>query len=374
MRSAIKVLIGLFAVFCLIQAASASVNYKITGTPDINPTSGDLSPGESVTVSVVLVLQDYGDYSFPEDHSLELYTELENPTWSYYIVVGGHTSDNPRTVKSRYLTIDGFDLSYSSDTDVSVKVALEGDAPTVTATQDKTMIRIRQIDDDDDMVDDSEYILKRTVVNPQDVQTDLAATQASLTALKASIDQQLAAGVDTTEAQTKYDAAKAAINSASATSDFAVAKNYLTTAKTAITAATTALSKAEAQKQIDDAQAAINQIDEVITYFEVNRSMGTDQRVLNLKTQRDLAAQALSTTNDQMSAGNYDAAIIKGADAVQKAQSTLTLATQLKSEIGEGISLNFGSLPLYIGAGVLVVLIVGGIIYLRKKKRWDELG
>ncbi|MDK2974404.1 MAG: hypothetical protein PWP08_775 [Methanofollis sp.] len=373
MRSAIKIIIWLFAVFCLIQAASASVNYKVTGTPDVNPASGDLSPGESVTVNVVLDLVDSGSYTFPEDHRLALYTELSNPVWRYYIEVGGH-SDQPRALKGYSPQIDGFILSYPEDTDVSVRIALSGDAPTATATQDKVLLRIRQIDDDDDVVDDSEYIIKRTVVNPQDVQADLAATQASLTELKASIDEQLAAGVDTTAAQAKYDAAKAAINSASATSDFAAAKNYLTTAKTAIAAATAALSQAEAQKEIDDAQTAINQIDGIITYFEVNRSMGTDQRVLNLKTQRDLAAQALSAANDQMSAGNYEAAAVKGADASEKAQSTLTLATQLREEIGGGFSLNLGSLPLYIGVGVLIVVIIVGIIYIRKKKRWDELG
>jgi hypothetical protein len=77
-----------------------------------------------------------------------------------------------------------------------------------------------------------------------------------------------------------------------------------------------------------------------------------------------------------MNAKNYDAARIKGVDANQKAQSTLTLATQVREEIGEGLSLNIGggSFLLYIGAGVLIVLIIGGIIYIRNRKRWDELG
>lgn len=376
MRSAIKVFIGLLAILCLIQAASASVNYKFSSTPEVDPSSGDLSPGEGVSVSTVMAMVDSGDYSFPDDNSLDLYTDLENPVWSYYIIVDGHSSDTPRTVKSHYLTIDGFDLSYSSDTDVSIKFALDGDAPTVTATQDKIVMRVRQIDDSDDVVDDSEYTITRTVVNPQDVQTDLAATQTSLTELKANLDEQLTAGVDTTEAQAKYDTAKAALSSASSTSDFAAAKNYIATAKTAISDANTLLSKAEAQYQIDAAQSAIDQIDGVITYFEVNRSMGTDQRVINLKTQRDIAAQSLSSANDQMSAGNYEAAIVKATDANQKAQSTLTLASEVREEIGEGFSLNLGdgSFLIYIGAGVLIVLIIVGVIFIRKRRQWDELG
>lgn len=373
MRSAIKVLIGLLVIFCLVQAASAAVNYKITGTPDVNPSSGDLSPGQAVKVSVVLTLQDYGSYSFPADHSLALYTDLDNPVWNYYIELAGR-SDPPRTISARNLPINGFDLSYSADTDVRLMVAVEGTAPTVTATQEKILIRVRQVDEEKDVVDDSEYSITRTIVNPQDVQANIATAQTRLTALKTSIDEKLAAGIDTTAAQAKYDEAKAAINRASSTSDFAAAKADLTTAQNAMSAAETALVQAEAQKEINDAQSAINQIDGIITYFEVNRSMGTDQRVMNLKTQRDLAAQSLSLANDQMNAKNYDAARIKGVDANQKAQSTLTLATQVREEIGEGFSLNLGSLPLYIGAGIVIVLIIGGIIYIRKKKQWDELG
>lgn len=374
MRSAIKVLIGLLAVFCLVQAASAAtVNYKLSTTPTVNPSSGDLSPGEHVTVAATLTLTG-SDLTFPDDHDLEFYSELDKMVWTYDVQIDGRGSDSPRTVKTRRMTIDGFDLSYKSGTDVAVKVTLEGYAPTVTATSSKTILSIQETNGDGATVEGSEYSIKRTVVNPQDVQANIATAQTRLTALKTSIDEKLAAGIDTTAAQAKYDEAKAAINRASSTSDFAAAKADLTTAQNAMSAAETALVQAEAQKEINDAQSAINQIDGIITYFEVNRSMGTDQRVMNLKTQRDLAAQSLSLANDQMNAKNYDAARIKGTDANQKAQSTLTLATQVREEIGEGFSLNLGSLPLYIGAGIVIVLIIGGIIYIRKKKQWDELG
>ncbi|NVO67896.1 HlyD family secretion protein [Methanofollis tationis] len=373
MRSAIKVLMGLLAVFCLVQAASAAVNYKLSTTPTVSPSSGDISPGEPVTVLVTLTLTGT-EQTFPDKNQLEFYTELNDPQWTRDIQIDGIGSDSPRTVKNMRMTIPGFELSYKSGLNLVVKVTLKGYAPTVTATSSKTIMSIQELDSNGVAVEGSTYSIKRTVVNPQDVQANIATAQTRLTALKASIDEKLVSGVDTTAAQTKYDEAKAAINRASSTSDFAAAKADLTVAQTAMDAAETALVQAEAQKEINDAQSAINQIDGIITYFEVNRSMGTDQRVMNLKTQRDLAAQSLSLANDQMNAKNYDAARIKGADANQKAQSTLTLATQVREEIGEGFSLNLGSLPLYIGAGIVIVLIIGGIIYLRNRKRWDELG
>lgn len=374
MRSAIKVLIGLLAIFCLVQAGSAAVvHYKLSTTPTVNPSSGDLSPGEPVTVLATLTLTGT-DQTFPQNNQLEFYTELNDPQWTRDIQIDGIGSDSPRTVKTMRMTIPGFDLSYKSDLNLVVKITLKGYAPTVAATSSKTILSIQEIDSNGATIEGSTYSIKRTVINPQDVQANIATAQTRLTTLKTNIDGKLTAGVDTTAAQAKYDEAKAAINRASSTSDFAAAKADLTVAQNAMDAAETALLQAEAQKEINEAQTAINQIDGIITYFEVNRSMGTDQRVMSLKTQRDIAAQSLSLANDQMNAKNYDAARIKGADANQKAQSTLTLATQVREEIGEGFSLNLGSLPLYIGAGIVIVLIIGGIMYLRNRKRWDELG
>ncbi|TAJ44202.1 hypothetical protein [Methanofollis fontis] len=375
MKNGFKFLIGCVFALCLIGAASASVNYGLAKTPDVNPASGDLSPGQHVTVGLVLDLKESGDLSFPDDHYLEFFSELDAIRWSYNIEVDGiGIFSQPRSSSSRYLYLDGWDLAYKSDSDVSVKVTVEGNAPTVTSTQQKVLVRIHQLDKDDDVVEDSEYILKRTVVNPADVQTNIGTAANRLNALKADIDGKTAMGVDTTEATAKYEEAKAAINSASATSDYAAAQNYLTTANAAMDASETALSRSWAQKEINDAQTAINEIDGIISYFQVNRSMSTDQRVMSLVSQRDIAAQELSGANDKMNAQDYDAARIKAEEADQKANATLNTAKALKEEIGEGFSLNLGSLPIYIGAGILIVLVIGGVLYLRNKRKWDELG
>jgi hypothetical protein len=63
----------------------------------------------------------------------------------------------------------------------------------------------------------------------------------------------------------------------------------------------------------------------------------------------------------------------KATDGLNKANEALADATALREKIGEGFSLS-GNLLLYIGIGAVVVLIVVGVVLLRKRKRWDELG
>lgn len=374
MRTITKVLIWLLVVACLVQAVSA-VSFKVTSS-EISPDSTTLTPGESVRVHCVVDLTGSGDHSFPSDGYLQLSTDLTSPTWSYKIIQNDVPADQvkPSTSKEIYLKISGFSLDYPEDWDPQLDISLEGTVPTVPSEQKKTLIKITQLDSSLDTVTNGVVSVERDVINPEDVSKSISAAQSRLDALKTSIDEKTALGADTSAAQAKYNAAKTALNQAQATSDSAAASKDLATATSALDEGETLLAQAWAQAKITNTQDTLNQIDDIITYFENDRNMGTDQRVINLKTQRDIAAQALSSANDQMTAKNYDAARIKAEDAYTKANSTLTLGTQLRQEIGEGFSFNFGNLPLYIGVGILIILIIGGVIYLRNRRRWDELG
>ncbi|QSZ67980.1 hypothetical protein RJ40_10970 [Methanofollis aquaemaris] len=380
MKRIVGLVVGLLVVICCIQAAAATSyvdggNYDLARAPDVDPASGDLTPGQKVIVKMTVTLEGSGDYTFPDDETIEFYSELEGLKWSYNLDVEGREIFNdPKTSSARYLRLSGWDLAYKKGSGAKIELTLEGKAPTVAGNQKKNIVRIRQYDEDDDVVDDSEYLLERTVISPQNVDSNLKAANDRLNNLKGAIEEKLKLGVDTTAAQKKYDEAKAALNRASATTDYAAAQADLTTATEAMDAAEAELSKAWARKDIDDAQAKINEIDGLISYFETEKGMKTDQRVVGLKTQRDIAAQSLSAANDKMNDKNYAAARIKGEEAAQKATSTLDIANALKKEVGQGFSLELGSLPLYIGAGVLVVLIIGGIVYLRGRRKWDELG
>ncbi|MBP2144701.1 hypothetical protein J2129_000155 [Methanofollis sp. W23] len=381
MKQIVGVLIGLLVALCCVQGAAASSyvdggNYDLSRAPDVDPASGDLTPGQKATAGMTINFEGSGDDTFPDDEVLEFYSEFENPKWTYSLEVDGRdVFRDPKVSSSRYLRILGWDLAYPKDnTDVVLKVTFEGKAPTVTSNQEKVLVRITQVNDEEKVVSNSEYTLKRKVVSPQNVDSNLKTSKGRLDALGTEIEEKLKLGVDTATAQKKYDEAKAALNRADATTDYAAAAADLTTAKEAMDTAESELSKAWARTEIDDAQAKINEIDGLVTYFENERGMKTDQRVVSLKTQRDIAAQSLSAANDKMNDKNYAAARIKGEEADKKASDTLDFGNALKEEVGAGFSLELGSWPLYIGIGVLVVLIIVGVVHFRGRRKWDELG
>ncbi len=222
------------------------------------------------------------------------------------------------------------------------------------------------------VVDD--HVVTRDVLNPAEVASQLTAREKQLSDLKASIDQRAAEGVDVTAATAKYNTASTAIDSAEAASATQAA-TLLATAKTNMDDAATLLEKAWAEKDVGDAAATIQQVDDLITYFKDNRSMGSDARVVAVITTRESAVQYDTTASDELTKGNYAAARTKAGDAETKATEALNDATALRTEIGDGLSFNFGSILLYIGVGVvLILLVVGAVVVYRRRGKWDELG
>ena len=68
---------------------------------------------------------------YPSDGEEQLSTGLDNPGWTYTIVVNG--IENLRPVMSgSSLAISGFELSYKTTDQVSARITLRGDTPTGT--------------------------------------------------------------------------------------------------------------------------------------------------------------------------------------------------------------------------------------------------
>ncbi len=127
-------LIFLLCFSCLISSASA---FSV-GTISIDP-SGSLVPGTPVTVSYKVDAA-----GFPSGDDLQFFTELENPKWTYTISANGIDNLCPST-GGKTLTITGFELAYKSGDTVEVRATLEGKAPTVTQTANKTIICIQEV-------------------------------------------------------------------------------------------------------------------------------------------------------------------------------------------------------------------------------------
>lgn len=367
----------IFVIFLAVCVQGVSASFAVNSI-SVDP-QGAMVPGTPVTASFKIDIS--GQY--PADQDLVLYTDLDSPKWTYTILVNGIENVRPAT-GGRSLDISGFELNYKSTDEVSVRATLEGAAPTVSSTSNQTIFRISEIDANGNTITSSQYSYTAIVVNTGQVTQAISDQENALQTFRSHIDEKAAIGIDTSEAEGKYNEAQQNINSAKTlpTSQYLDALNYLTAAQNAITAGETALDKAWAESEVAAAQVPINNVDSVIAWFNGNQSTASDPQLPAIITKREVAVSYISTANDDIANGNYDQARSKAQDAFSKANESYTDALARQYTLNQNpLAAIFGTLGGIAGSiGVIVigviavVLIVVGIVIYRKRSRWDELG
>ncbi|HOI57985.1 MAG TPA: hypothetical protein PLN84_04745 [Methanoculleus sp.] len=363
MKANIRWIMFLLALVCVVQVASAFDVIK----EEIKPESDVLEPGQSVNTHYVFSYRMLSTGStYMDDEKFEFSTGLQKPAWDFKIRREGYPDIVIPTRGGPYQTLLEFDVGYSGE--VQLDVQLRGTVPT-TSTGKLEVVKLEHFRDK--TVED-EYLMTRDVVGSAQVAGSLSAQQQRLKDLKADIDEKSAQGVDVTAVQAEYNAASQALTSAASASP-SQAASYIATAKTDIDEGIALLDKVWAEKAVADTGATIESLDGMITYFVENRSMASDPQVVAIMTKRESAVQFYSQAQDNLNAKNYPLARSKAADGLSKANEALTDANNLKEKIGEGFNFG-GNLLLYIGVGVILVLVVVGVVFYRKKSGWDELG
>jgi uncharacterized membrane protein len=377
MMKRLKRLIWIIALFLIIVPAVSMASYSVNSM-SISP-SGTLTPGTTVDLSFKIQLA-----SGSTQNSLQMYTQLENPKWSYVINVNdipnGLTEAGSKTV-----TINSFLLTYKSGDDVSVAVTLEGTAPAVTQTSNQTLIQISDVDSNGH-ASDTKYTQTAMVVNTNDVTTAIANANSQLSQFRTEIDEKAAMDIDTSAAEAKYNDAQSKISAAQSlpSTQYGEALNDINTAISTISDGETLLDKAWAESEIATAQGPVNNVDALIAYFQGNSSTSSDARLSEIITKREVAVSYISAANDALTNGNFAQARTKAEDAFSKGNESYNDALTFKAAVeatwnpfaGLGsIGSVFSSSVLLIVVGVIaVVLIIVGIIIYRKRSRWDELG
>ena len=357
----------LFLIVC-IQAVSAISVESVTVDP-----SGSLTPGTPVTVQFKIDAS-----GFPSGGEIRLFTDLDNPKWTYTIIVNG--IENIRPVEGgRTLAISGFELSYKTSDDVSVRTTLEGVAPPVTQTTNKTIVRITEYDANGKPLTSSQVEKTALVINTGEVASTIASADAELQVYRTHIDEKAALGIDTSAAEVKYNEAQQNIDSARSrpSNEYAGALGDLTAATAAIKDGETALDQAWAEYEVAAAQVPINNVDAIIAWFKGNSSTANDQQLPTIITKREVAVSYVSTANDDIASGSYAQARQKAQDAFLKANESYTEALARQKELSSGFSLPIPKInsTMFIILGVVaVILVVVGVIIYRKRSRWDELG
>jgi hypothetical protein len=350
----------LLALVCVVQAVSA---FDVK-TEKVDPASGALEPGQQVNARYVLTYD--MDERNQNDESFEFSTGLSNPVWDFIIYRDGVAIYTTKKT-GYYPVLTEFELAYG-DGNIELDAQVRGVVPSSASSK----ILITKIDHLRDKDAKDTHSVTRDVVNSAQIEGSLAAQQQRLKDLKADLDEKSAQGVDVAAAQARYNAASQALTSA-ASAGPSQAASYIATAKKDIDEGIALLDKAWAEKAVADTGAAIESLDGMITYFVENRSMSADPQVVAIMTKRESAVQFYSQSQDNLNGKNYPLARSKATDGLNKANEALTDATALKERIGEGFNIG-GNLLLYIGIGVVIVLIVAGVVIYRKKTGWDELG
>jgi hypothetical protein len=358
-----------------IQAVSAFTVSSVTIDP-----SGSLTPGTPVTVSYKIDFQSgTGSTTFSSSNEMLMSTDLTSPKWTYTILLDG--VENPRQpTGGKTLDITGFELSYKSGIEESVRVTLEGTAPTVDKTTDKTIVKIQEIDSGGSAIESTTVTKTATIINTAEVASAISARTNDLQSFRSQIDEKAALGIDTSAAESKYNDAKTQIDAASAlpSNQYTTAQSDLVAAQTSITDGGKALDKAWAEYEVANAQIPINNVDVVISWFKGNQSTANDVGLPTIITKREVAVSYISAANDEIANGNYAQARTKADDAFNKGNESYNDAVALQKKLSSGWSFpalpNIGGVVFIIAGIVVVVLVIVGIVVYRKRSRWDELG
>jgi hypothetical protein len=358
----------LFILVCIYPVCALSV-----GSIQIDP-SGSLTPGTPVTIS--FKAETPGD--FASDNEIQIFTDLDKPKWTYWIIVNDIENIRP-VVGGRTLVISGFELGYKKSDQVAIRVALEGVAPTVNQTSNKTLVRITQNDGNGKPITSTQVERITTVINTGEVTSTISSKAAELQVYRTHIDEKAVIGIDTAAAEAKFNEAKQKIDSARSrpSNQYSAALSDLNAATAAIAAGEIALDKAWAENEVSNAQVPVNNVDAIISWFKGNSSTTNDQQLPAIITKREVAVSYISSANDAIASGNYAQARVKAQDAFSKGNESYTEALARQKQLLSGWSLpipKIDGVVLIIFGIVAAALIVVGVIIYRKRSQWDELG
>lgn len=126
---------------------------------------GPVTSGTPVTMtsSIDFVLTGT-ETTFPMDHDLVFSTTLDNPHWTYTLVLDGVGNKRP-SMTGAVLDLSGFELSYpGSVNEERVMVTLEGTAPVVREGRTKKVVQISIVDNEGNVVPNSTVTREITVL------------------------------------------------------------------------------------------------------------------------------------------------------------------------------------------------------------------
>ena len=144
MKRTCKILLTSLILICCIPFVSA---YMINNV-NIDP-AGALTPGQRVSVTYGVSFPLTNGKTFESADTLDMYTDLANAKWSIVKIETYEGVPPIETPLGNYggprAQVGGWILSYP-DRELAIRVTLDGVAPDVDTTQNKTIIKISELD------------------------------------------------------------------------------------------------------------------------------------------------------------------------------------------------------------------------------------
>jgi hypothetical protein len=153
---------------CLLLAAAvllASPAAAILVLPGISltPRNLPLVPLQELSVDARISIIPSGARTFAIGHDLQMETDLAGARWRTVVSVDGIPADR-QSGEGRVMFISGFVLSYPTDRDVALEVAVDGAVP--EEIPDATVLKIQELDNTGAPVPGSTIIVIEPVSTP----------------------------------------------------------------------------------------------------------------------------------------------------------------------------------------------------------------
>jgi hypothetical protein len=272
--------------------------------------SGSLAPSTSVTATFQIDIPQSGIATFPEGNTLQFITDLDNANWTSWIILNGRGNLQP-VIHGRILQLSSWELTYHKNVALeSVRVLLQGDAPQVTATQNKIIFDILELDPNFNIVPNSEIQKTALIVNPSDITNGIASLNNDLQSLRAEITNKTAIGADTSKAEEQYHEVEQEIKAAQVfpVSGYSNAMNHLVEAKSLIGVGLKYTDESWALKMVSDATVPLDAADKLIIGLQENKSAGDETRLTEIISQRESVANLIKVARGEIANGNYEQA------------------------------------------------------------------
>ena len=354
-------IIGVLAVLLICTAfVGAGAAFTYSSDAVVTP-AGSLTPGQKVTATMKIVVT---GGSVDASDKITLSTPLTSAQWTTVIYRGGQAVSAEGKHSS---TIYGFDLDYGDKTDVTLQITLTGVVP---SSQKGKQISVMSISATSKELNGyTSYSSKKQMVyDPNNLNSDIAASEKAAATLEERAATYAGYGIDTTSVVSSIGQAKTKTAAAKS-----VGSSSITTAYANIEAADTILTKAERDLDYAGLKAANTNIGKINSIASTLYSKNWDSEAQYLETKSMNMENSYNSLYATYKSGGVPDA--KKTDAlVADSFNTLERANEYLED--SKVPFIVKLLP-FIGGGIVIAGAVVGIVFLIRRRRansWDELG